>query len=139
MDTSILSVPNKGAFMSYPVSTLSPKIVPHDLTNFKTRGIGVVQRELEQKLVEMREEYIRVIDQFNWNKLIYESEINFEPTVGQVYHLYHIRSKYVLSMIAPEDWVHEELGSFRLNVDKQWDVVRLNPSVDREKLFGFVS
>ena len=36
------------AFMPYPVSTLSPPIVPTDLTSFKTRGISEVERELQQ-------------------------------------------------------------------------------------------
>ena len=46
-----LSMPQSGAFMPYPVSTLSPRIVPNDLTNFKSRGISKVERELEQKLL----------------------------------------------------------------------------------------
>ncbi len=129
-------MPNKGAFMPYPVSTLSPKIVPNDLTNFKSRGISKVERELEQKLVEMREQYIRTIDQFNWNKLLYEAEINFEPVIGQNYYLYNIRGKYTLSMIPPEDWIYPSLGTFRLNADQQWDPLEVADNLDKEALFG---
>lgn len=136
MDTEALSMPSKGAYMPYPVSTLSPRIIPNDLTNFKSRGISKVERELEQKLIEMREQYIRTIDQFNWNKLIYEAEINFEPVIGQEYHLYEIRGKYNLSMIPPEEWMYPSLGTFRLNADQQWEPSYLNPDVDKEALFG---
>jgi len=136
MDDHSLSMPSKGAFMPYPISTLSPPIVPNDLTNFKTRGISKVERELEQKLIEMREQYIRTIDQFNWNKLLYEANINFEPVIGQTYHLYEIRGKYTLSMISPEDWIYPSLGTFRLNADQQWDPIELNPEVDKARLFG---
>ena len=73
--------------MPYPVSTLSPKIIPNDLSSFKSRGISEVERELQQKLTEIREEYLAAIDHFNWNKLIYEADINFEPIVVGSYFL----------------------------------------------------
>ena len=47
----------------------------------------------QQKLVEIREEYISAITHFNWNKLAYEADINFEPVVGQEYFLYHARGR----------------------------------------------
>lgn len=119
-ELSTENVVNHGAFLPYPVSTLSPKIVPNDLSTFKSRGISQVERDLQQKLVQMREEYIATIEHFNWNKLVYEAEINFEPTVGESYHLYSIRGKNTLSMIAPDQWPHEHLASFRLNLDRQW-------------------
>jgi len=124
---------NKGAFMPYPVSTLSPKIVPNDLSTFKSRGISQVERDLQQKLVQMREEYISTIEHFNWNKLVYEADINFEPTVGESYHLYRIRGKNSLSMIAPDQWSHPHLASFRLNLDRQWELTEA--SVEGRSLF----
>ena len=99
----LVSKPSR-AFMPYPVSTLSPPIVPTDLTSFKTRGISEVERDLQQKLTEIREQYLRAIDHFNWNKLVYEAEIRFEPIVGGVYHLYEMRDRRALSMISPDQW-----------------------------------
>jgi hypothetical protein len=125
---------NKGAFMPYPVSTLSPKIVPNDLSTFKSRGISQVERDLQQKLVEMREEYIATIEHFNWNKLVYEADINFEPVIGQVYHLYRIRGINTLSMIGPDQWSHQHLASFRLNLDRQWELTEAG--VEARSLFG---
>lgn len=124
---------NKGAFMPYPVSTLSPKIVPNDLSTFKSRGISQVERDLQQKLVEMREEYIATIEHFNWNKLVYEADINFEPVIGQIYHLYRIRGINTLSMIEPDQWSHPHLASFRLNLDRQWELT--DASVEGRSLF----
>ena len=92
--------------MPYPVSTLSPPIVPNDLTSFKSRGISEVERDLQQKLIEIREQYLKAIDHFNWNKLVYEAEIRFEPIVGGTYHLYQMRSGRALSMISPDQWPH---------------------------------
>lgn len=124
------------AFMPYPVSTLSPPIIPNDLTSFKSRGISEVQRDLQQKLMEIREEYLRAIDHFNWNKLVYESEIRFEPVVGGVYHLYQMRTGRALSMVSPDQWPHRHLATVRLNVDRQWQVVETGSDVDPHELFG---
>lgn len=126
------------AFLPYPVSTLSPPIIPNDLTSFKSRGISEVQRDLQQKLMEIREEYLRVIDHFNWNKLVYESEIRFEPVVGGVYHLYETRSGRALSMISPEQWPQRHLATVRLNMDRQWQVVEVGRNVNTKDLFGGV-
>lgn len=125
---------NEGAFMPYPVSTLSPKIVPTDLSTFKSRGISQVERELQQKLIQMREEYIATIEHFNWNKLVYEADINFEPTVGEIYHLYRIRGQNTLSMISPAQWPHPHLASFRLDLDRQWKLTEA--SVEGRSLFS---
>jgi hypothetical protein len=127
---------SSSAFLPYPVSTLSPRIVPVDLSSFKSRGISEVERELQQKLVELREDYLRAIDHFNWNKLVYEAEIQFEPVVGETYHLYEIRGRRMLSMISPEEWPHPHLATVRLNVDRQWNVVTTGEGVDPRQIFG---
>lgn len=126
--------PPSNAFMPYPVSTLSPPIVPNDLTSFKSRGISEVERDLRQKLIEIRESYLEAIDHFNWNKLAYEARIQFEPVVGETYHLYETRSGRLLSMIGPDQWPQRHLASLRLNVDRQWQVVET--TADPRELFG---
>ncbi len=120
--------------MPYPVSTLSPKIVPTDLSTFKSRGISQVERDLQQKLIQMREEYTATIEHFNWNKLVYEADINFEPTLGETYHLYRIRGQNTLSMIGPDQWPHPHLASFRLDLDRQWKLTEA--SVEGRSLFS---
>lgn len=123
------------AFMPYPVSTLSPPIIPNDLTSFKSRGISDVERELQQKLTEIREQYLKTIDHFNWNKLVYEAEIRFEPIVGGTYHLYEMRNGKALSMIGPDQWPHKHLATVRLNVDRQWLIVETGKGIDSRVLF----
>jgi hypothetical protein len=123
------------AFMPYPVSTLSPKIIPNDLSSFKSRGISEVERDLQQKLTEIRESYLEAIDHFNWNKLIYEADINFEPIIGQTYHLYEVRGRKLLSMIGPDQWHHKHLATVRLNMDRQWKLEETSGGVDFKELF----
>ena len=134
-----MSVPeNKpsAAFLPYPVSTLGPPIVPNDLTSFKSRGISQVERDLRQKLEEIREQYLRTIDHYNWNKLIYEADIQFEPVTGGVYHLYQMDARRMLSMIAPDQWAHKHLATVRLDLDRQWKIIAIGDNVDPRELFG---
>lgn len=134
MDELSLEAPKSGAFLPYPVSTLSPKIVPNDLTSFKSRGLSQVEHDLQVKLEEMRQEYIKTIEHFNWNKLVYEADIQFEPIIGEVYHLYRMRQKTILSMIGPDQWSQPHLATFRLNLDRQWELIEA--SVDARDLFS---
>ncbi len=124
------------AFLPYPVSTLGPPIVPNDLTSFKSRGVSQVERDLQQKLEEIREVYLQTIDHYNWNKLIYEADIQFEPIIGGTYHLYEMRGRRLLSMISPEQWHHRHLATVRLNLDRQWKIVETAEGVDSRELFG---
>lgn len=124
------------SFLPYPASTLSPRIVPTDLSSFKARGISEVERDLQQKLVELREQYLKAIDHFNWNKLVYEAQIQFEPVVGETYHLYQAGGRRMLSMIAPDQWRMAHLATFRLNVDRQWQLVTPGEGVDPRTLFN---
>lgn len=132
-ETSDPNLPvKKNAFLPYPVSTLSPTIVPNDLTNFKSRGISGIQKETAQKMNELRDEYLKVIDTFNWNKLIYESRFGFEPVIGQTYHLYKDtndteKGDFCLSLIEPEKWNKPYIGTFHLGSDGRWTVEEVNP------------
>ena len=123
-------------FLPYPVSSSSPAIIPQDLTNFRSRGVSQVEKQLHQQLVELREKYAEAIDKFNWNKLVYESRFGFEPVMGETYYLYEDSGHHVLSMIGPEEWSKKFVGAFRLNLDRCWEVVRLAEDTDRERLFG---
>lgn len=142
-ETDLTTVPGigtdekpSGAFLPYPTSTLSPAIVPNDLTSFKSRGVSQVERDLQQKLLEIREQYMTAITHFNWNKLAYEADINFEPVVGQTYYLYNARGRNLLSMIAPEQWYQKHLATIRLNVDRQFELVTTGDGVNEQELFG---
>ncbi len=130
IDTDLSSEAPRGSYLPYPASRLAAKIVPQDLTTFKSRGISRVERTLQQELVELRERYLSVIDAFNWNKIIYEAHFGFEPVTGESYHLYEVAGKYQLSMIRPEEWHQRWIGSFRLNADGRWQVEKVADDFD---------
>lgn len=129
----------RGNYLPYPVSRLAAKIVPQDLTNFKSRGVSRVERELQQEMIELRERYLEVIDAFNWNKLIYEAQFRFEPVIGETYHLYDVDGKHHLSMIEPESWHQRWIGTFRLNADGRWQMEKVSPEFNLREWIGEVA
>jgi hypothetical protein len=140
---SALPVPRDGRdptaranFLPYPVSTLAPAITATDLGTFRSRGTSEAGRMLRQELLELQEKYTRAVDRYNWNQLVYAAEFRFEPVIGETYHLYADGDRQLLSMIAPGQWNKTHLGSFRLNVDRSWEIVALADGIDRAVLFG---
>jgi hypothetical protein len=54
--------------------------------------------------------------------LIYNAKYSFEPIVGEIYHLYkESDEQHFLSIISPEQWNKDHIGSFVLNADKVWE------------------
>lgn len=136
IETDLAQETPRGNFLPYPSSRLGAKIVPQDLTSFKSRGISKVERSLQQELVELREKYLQVIDAFNWNKIIYEAHFGFEPVIGEIYHLYEVEGKHHLSMIEPESWHQKWVGSFRLNADGRWQLEKASEEFDLRNWVG---
>jgi hypothetical protein len=62
-----------------------------------------------------------MMEQFEYNQIVYNSNYNFEPVVGEIYHLYKGEDEQTfLSLIAPNECNFNHVGSFRLNFDKMW-------------------
>lgn len=125
--------PNSSAFLPYAVSTLSPRIVPNDLTHFKSRGVSKVQKDTAQRLAELKAQYETILDDFHWNKLVYESEFGFEPVIGEVYHLYWKdagRSGMTLSMVEPGQWPKKHVATLQLGFDGRWLVQEVAQDFD---------
>ena len=124
------------AFIPYPISTLSPPIVPNDLTSFKSRGISSIERELSLKLENIKNEYIETINLYNWNKLVYSSDYAFEPVIGNIYYLYRrTDGTFILSMISPDEWYLEYIATVRLSVERQFELQSIGATSEAE-LFG---
>jgi hypothetical protein len=65
-----------------------------------------------------------LMQEYEWNELVYNSKFSFEPVVGEVYHLYIAEDcTYFLSLIAPQEWNKEHVATFRLNSDKKWVLI----------------
>lgn len=107
--------------LPYASNVGAPVIKPENIDSWRQRGVNKVNHHLETKFLELKEEYLNLVEEFKWNDLIYNATFNFEPIVGEIYHLY-IRSnnKNFLSLIPPNQWDKECLGSFQLTVEQKW-------------------
>lgn len=108
----------------YATSVGAPVISITDTTAWKNRSINKTNHKINAKYLELKAEYEKMISEFEYNTLIFNSEFSFEPVIGEVYHLYQreIGPRF-LSLIAPEQCNFKHIGSFYLNVDQTWEKV----------------
>ena len=75
----------------------------------------------ETKSLEINKEIERLVNEFEWTKLIYNSEYSFQPKVGVKYYLYQREDmSSFLSLISPNEWDKKLIGKFRLKSDGRW-------------------
>jgi hypothetical protein len=99
----------------------APVIKIDDVVAWKSRGIHNVNKEFESKFNELKTAYQSLIEEYQWNELVYNAKFTFEPVIGEIYHMYlGDDGKQFLSLISPQEWNKEFIASFRLNSDKKW-------------------
>lgn len=107
--------------LPYGTSVGAPAIQTDDLVAWKTRGIHQVNKEFEGKFNELKQQYQNLMEEYEWNDIVYNAKFSFEPVIGEIYHLYNgDNSNHFLSLIGPTEWKKEHLASFKLNSDKKW-------------------
>jgi hypothetical protein len=61
------------------------------------------------------------MEEYEWNELVYSAKFLFAPVIGEIYHLYRdANGVNFLSLIRPQEWNKEHIGTFKLNSDKKW-------------------
>jgi len=110
--------------LPYATNVGAPIIKIDDLVSWKSRGISNVNKEFENKFNELKMQYQALMEEYEWNELVYNSKFSFEPVIGEIYHLYRGDDGVnFLSLIGPNEWNKEHIGTFKLNSDKKWIVV----------------
>ena len=103
----------------YPTSVNAPSFKPIKVD----KGDSIkANKYFESRMAEIKEEYKKLVDEYNWTSLVYESTYNFQPIVGESYYLYQNTNKNLfLSLIAPNEWNMEYLGTFKLLTNGKWE------------------
>ena len=110
--------------LPYGTSVGAPVIKINDVVSWKNRGISNVNKEFENKFNELKIQYQMLMEEYEWNELVYNAKFSFEPVIGEIYHLYIAEdSTYFLSLISPQEWNKEHIATFRLNSYKKWVIV----------------
>jgi len=120
----------------YALSVSSPKIEPVDRRMLKANAHEAMQHQAEQQIKMLKKQAELLIQQaksieerLEISHSIYKAEINFEPVINGVYHLYQkIDGTQTLSMVAPYEWGKEMpfelfLNTVRLLPDKTWEIL----------------
>lgn len=109
------------ALKPYGTSVGAPVITTTDTLAWKNRSINKVNHKVQTKYLELKAEYKKMIEEFEYNKLIFSAKFSFEPIIGETYHLYkRDNEESFLSIIAPNQCNFNALGSFYLNADQIW-------------------
>ena len=107
--------------LPYATSVGAPAIRIDDLVSWKSRGISNVNKQFESKFNELKAQYESLMEDFEWNEMVYSAKFSFEPVIGEIYHLYRGSDGILfLSLISPQEWNKEHVGTFKLSSDKKW-------------------
>ena len=103
----------------YPTSVSAPSFEPIKVDK---RDSIKANKYFESRMAEIKEEYKKLVEEYNWTSLIYQSNYSFQPLVGELYHLYQNKNKNLfLSLISPYEWKMEYLGTFKLMTNGKWE------------------
>ena len=109
------------SLLPYGTTVGAPTIRTDDVVAWKTRGIHQLNKEFENKFNELKQQYQNLMEEYQWNDLVYNAKFSFEPVIGEVYHLYKgDDANHFLSLIGPTEWNKEHIATFKLNSDKKW-------------------
>ncbi len=112
------------ALKPYATNVGAPVITTTDTNAWKNRSINKINHKVEAKYLELKAEFEKMVQEFEYNKLIFDAKFNFEPIIGEVYHLYKRENgESFLSIIAPEQCRFDAQGSFYLNADHIWEKI----------------
>ncbi|WP_044402347.1 DUF2452 domain-containing protein [Lacinutrix sp. Hel_I_90] len=105
----------------YATNVGAPAIIATDNITWKNKNILKANKQIEAKYLELKAEYDKMMEELEYNNLVYNAKFNFEPIIGQTYHLYRDNSQNpFLSIIAPDECNFDFIGSFYLNSEQIW-------------------
>jgi hypothetical protein len=105
----------------YPTTVGSQKFEPIVLDNSDQIKAN---KYFTEKLEEIKKEYEKLIREYETTNLISNLIYSFQPIVGQTYYAYPDKeNKIFLSIIKPNEWNKECVGSYKLNLNGVWEEV----------------
>jgi hypothetical protein len=115
------NVADSPSILPYGSNVGAPSIIVDNIDAWKQIRVNKVNKQFQSKFDELKTEYQKLIDEYNWNDLVYQSKFSFEPVIGEIYHLYYGNNdKVFLSLIDPTQWNKPYIGSFKYNYDNKW-------------------
>ena len=115
------NVADNPGLLPYGSNVGAPSIKVDNIESWKNPKVIKVNKEFNNRYESLKKQYDELVEEFKWNEIVYNSKFNFEPVVGETYHLYYGQNgSTFLSLIEPNQWSREHIGSFTLNYDNKW-------------------
>jgi hypothetical protein len=123
-------------FSPIPLSVSSPQISPIDKRLLKATAFETMQLQAHQQMGMLKKQAELIMQQVSEleerlqiSKQIYEADLNFEPVIGTIYHVYLKGKKTILSLLSPNEWgkkmpFEKHICSATLLADKSWQLVK---------------
>ena len=107
--------------LPYATNIGAPVIIPDNISTWKNEKISKTNHYFNKKYDEIKKEYEKLAEEFEWNKIVYSSNYSFQPIIGEKYHLYRRNNgEMFLSLIEPQSWKQEHVGTFEMDSDNKW-------------------
>ena len=108
--------------LPYASGVGAPRITPPDVTSWKNTNIVTANHQFKSRYDSIKEAYQKLMEQYEYNNLVYNAKFSFEPVTGETYYLYKAKDESTfLSLISPDECNFNHLGSFKLGPDKMWE------------------
>jgi hypothetical protein len=115
------NVADNPGLLPYGSNVGAPSIKVDNIESWKNPKVIKVNKEFNNRYESLKKQYDGLVEEFKWNEIVYNSKFNFEPVVGETYHLYYGQNgSTFLSLVEPSQWNKEHIGSFTLNYDNKW-------------------
>jgi len=113
--------------LPYGSNVGAPSIIPDDIETWKTDQAIKTNQYFNARYEEIKQEYRNLIEQYEWNKLVYQSQYSFKPIKGHTYFLYQRENNTLfLSIIEPWFWDQLFIGAFKLDSEDKWHKIEVS-------------
>ena len=118
-DDNVAKKPN---LLPYGSNVGAPSIKPTDISSWKEQKVVTTNHYFSSRFDEIKKDYLKLMEEYEWNTLVYNAEFKFKPVMGKVYFLYQKDDgKLFLSLIEPNEWDKIYIGAFKLISDNRWE------------------
>lgn len=113
----------------------SVQVKPEDKGRIKGRAVSSMYQQTDMQLDQIKKQMEllaqqarHIQDRVEISEYIYHAEMNFEPLISKIYHLYERKNgKHSLSMVGPEEWGPNPplkfIATVKLLADHTWDII----------------
>jgi hypothetical protein len=107
--------------LTYGSNLSAPSIQMDDVAGWKQGQAQKANKVFVKKYNELKAEFKELVEEVSWNDLVYSSNYNFLPVIGETYYLYRKSDESLfLSLILPSEWNMDFVGATRLESNNKW-------------------